>query len=218
MANNVMTKGQRTERRSDEAERSGRDALLTAAGQLMTEMGTFDVSLHQIAQRAGVTAPLVKYYFGSKDGLFIALAQRDTERSLTQLQELLAMNADPATKLRIHITGIIRTYARLPYLNGLLDALMRDDDSEGARAMRASFVQPLIDAQQTIIRDGIAAGQFRDIDPAYAYFMIIGGCQYIFSTRVAFHQLVGDRQVDDAFAREYAASAVDIILRGILRR
>ena len=207
---------QRAQKRTEESEGSGSDMLLSAASALMIEKGTFDVSLHQIAKRAGVTAPLVKYYFGSKDGLLIALAQRDTARSMVQLDELLAMDLDPASKLRIHITGIIRTYARFPYLNGLLDSLMRDDDSESARTMRASFVRPLIEAQRRIIQDGIAVGQFRDIDPSFAYFLIIGGCQYIFSTRVAFRELVGDREVDDIFAREYAAFAVDAILKGIL--
>ena len=195
-------KARRVTRRNAENETSGRDMLLSAASALMVEMGTFDVSLHQIARRAGVTAPLVKYYFGSKDGLFIALAQRDTERSLLQLSELVAMDIDPASKLRIHITGIIRTYARYPYLNGLLDSLLREDDSESARTMRAGFVRPLIEAQRQIIEEGVAAGQFRPIDPSFAYFLIIGACQYIFSTRVAFGELVGDREVDDAFARE----------------
>jgi TetR/AcrR family transcriptional regulator len=209
-------KTQDVKKQTESTEPSGRDTLLAAASALMIEMHTFDVSLHQIARRAGVTAPLVKYYFGSKDGLLIALAQRDTERSLIQLDELMAMDLDPASKLRIHITGIILTYARYPYLNGLLDSLLRDNDSEGARTMQASFVRPLIEAQRQIITDGMAAGQFRDIDPNFAYFLIVGGCQYIFSTRVAFRMLVGDREVDDRFAREYAGFAVEAILKGIL--
>jgi AcrR family transcriptional regulator len=193
------------------------DALLEAASALMTELGSFHVSLHQIARKAGVTAPLVKYYFGSKDGLLVALAQRDTVGSLTQLQELMALDIDPASKLRIHITGIVRTYARYPYLNGLLDSLLRHDDTAGAQAIRASFVRPLIEAQRRIIADGIAAGQFRDVDPNYAYFLIVGACQYIFSTRVAFRELIGSETVEPAVSREYARFAVDIVLKGIMR-
>ena len=207
-------KAPRTARRTEAGEVSGQEMLLAAASALMIETGTFDVSLHQIAKRAGVTAPLVKYYFGSKDGLLVALAQRDTARSLEQLGELLAI--DPASKLRIHITGIIRTYARVPYLNGLLDSLLRGDRSESARMMRASFVGPLIEAQRTIIEDGIAIGQFRPIDPTMAYFLIVGGCQYIFTNRTAFRELVEERPLDDAVAREFAAFAVETILKGIL--
>jgi len=203
-------------RASDAKASVAREQLLEAASALMTEEGSFDVSLHQIGRKAGVTAPLVKYYFGSKNGLLVALAQRDTAGSLAQLEALMAMDIEPASKLRIHVTGILRTYSRYPYLNGLLDSLLRGDNTEGAQAIRASFVRPLIDAQRRIIAEGIAAGQFRDVDPNYVYFLIIGACQYLFTTRVAFRELFGSNELEPGFPREYAAFAVDYILRGIL--
>ena len=55
---------------------SARDILLDAARDLMIETGSSDVSLHALARRAGVTAPLVKYYFGGKEGLLTALVDR----------------------------------------------------------------------------------------------------------------------------------------------
>lgn len=206
---------QRERKRSAEGEASGREMLLDAASALMIEEGTFDVSLHQIAKKAGLTAPLVKYYFGSKDGLLVALAQRDTEKSLAQLSDLVSLPVDPASKLRFHITGIIRTYAKHPYLNGLLDVLLRDDHSEGARAMRASFVKPLIDAQRQIIEEGVRAGQFAPVDPRFVYFLIVGACQYVFNTRVAFIELVGDRKVDDALVKDYASFVCDKVLKAL---
>lgn len=191
------------------------DVLLQATSELMTEMGSPDVSLHQIARRAGVTAPLVKYYFGSKDGLLLALAERDTKVSLQQLAELMAMDLDPATKMRIHIHGIIRTYSKYPYLNQLLDLLLWDKDTDSSRAIRMGFMRPLIEAQRKILEDGIAAGQFKQVDSKYMYFLIVGTCQYIFSTRVAVYELVGETKVGPDLARSYAAFAADTIMRGI---
>lgn len=196
-------------------ERSGREMLLEAAGELMTELGTIDVSLHQIARRAGVTAPLVKYHFGSKEGMLLALAQRDTEQSLRQLTELMSMDVDPAAKLRIHIQGIIRTYSRYPYLNRLLENFLRDQNTDGSETIQAGFMRPLIDAQKQIVAEGIAAGQFRQVDSKYVYFLIIGTCQYVFSTRAAVRELVGEQLVGRELAREYAAFAADTVLRGI---
>ncbi len=199
---------EKTELADTVAERSGREMLLEAAGELMSELGTIDVSLHQIAKRAGVTAPLVKYHFGSKDGLLLAL-----------LTELMAMDIDPATKLRIHIQGIIRTYSRYPYLNRLLENFLKDSDAEkdATQSIWSSFMLPLIDAQKQIISDGIAAGQFRAIDSKHAYFLIIGACQHIFSTRISVRKLVGEKKVGQELAREYAAFAAETVLRGIAR-
>ncbi len=200
---------------SVEIELSTREVLLAAASELMTEMSTTEVSLHQIARRAGLTAPLVKYWFGSKDGLLLALAERDTEVSLRQLEELTEMDLDPATKLRIHINGIVRTYARYPYLNRLLDELLWDRESKSSNSIRMGFMRPLMEAQRQILQDGIAAGQFRNVDPQHMYFLIVGACQYMFATRVAVYEMTGESAVSPGYARDYSASVSDIVLRGI---
>ena len=194
---------------------SGREVLLDAASDLMIETGSIDVSLHQIARRAGVTAPLVKYWFGSREGLLLALAERDTEDPLNELAELMDMELDPATKLRVHIHGIISAYAQYPYLNNLIDQLLWDRESESSKALRARVIRPIARAQNMILSDGIAAGQFREINIKYMYFLIVGACHYIFSTRVGAYEVFGVPKITKEISLEYAAFATDTILRGI---
>jgi AcrR family transcriptional regulator len=197
------------------SEGPSRDMLLQAASDLMIEMGTPDVSLHAIARKAGVTAPLVKYYFGSKEGLLVALVERDTARSLAQLDGLQAMPVDPRAKLKIHIAGIVRTYARYPYLLGLLNHLLRESQTDASERIKASFVTPLIDAQRRIVEEGVAAGQFRPIDPDQLYFIIVGACQYLFASRVAFANIMGGKPGDPQFARDFSNTVVDVVLNGL---
>ncbi len=194
---------------------SGRDVLLDAARDLMIGSGSSDVSLHAIARRAGVTAPLVKYYFGSKEGLLTALVEADTARSLGQLDGLLSLDVSPTEKLTLHVTGIIRTYSRHPYLNSLLNRLVRESGTEASDRIKANFVEPLIRAQRQIVEAGIATGEFRPIDPNHAYFLIVGACQYLFATRVPFGGLMDGAPSQDAFVRSYTAAAVDFVLRGL---
>ena len=197
------------------SEGPAREVLLQAASDLMIELGTPEVSLHAIARRAGVTAPLVKYYFGGKEGLLTALVEADTSRSLTQLEGLLAMDVSATQKLTLHVTGIIRNHARHPYLNGLLNRLVRDSGNEASERIKANFVEPLINAQRRIIEQGVAAGEFRAIDPDHAYFLIVGACQYLFATRVPFGDLMNGAPSQDTFVRTFTAEAVDFILRGL---
>jgi len=194
---------------------NSRGVLLGAASDLMIEAGSIDVSLHQIARRAGVTAPLVKYWFGSREGLLLALAERDTEDPLNDLAELMDMELDPATKLRIHIHGIISAYAQYPYLNSLIDHLLWDRESESSKALRARVIQPIARAQNTILSDGIASRQFRQVNVKYMYFLIVGACHYIFSTRVGAYEVFGVPKITKELSLEYAAFATDTILRGI---
>ena len=200
---------------SGRGEGAARETLLQAASDLMIELGTPEVSLHAIARKAGVTAPLVKYYFGSKEGLLVALVERDTARSLAQLDGLNAMSLDPLAKLKIHIAGIARTYSRYPYLVGLLNHLLRETRSEASDRIKASFVTPLIDAQRRIIEAGVAAGQFRAIDPEKLYFVIVGACQYLFSSKVAFANIMNGKLDDPQFERDFPTTVIDVILNGL---
>src|SRR5215475_14999438 len=86
------------------------DRLLVAASELMIERSSIEVSLSDIAQKSGANAALVKYHFGNKDGLLLALLARDAATEMANLEYLLAQPITPTEKLKLHIGGIIRAY------------------------------------------------------------------------------------------------------------
>ncbi|MDP3769185.1 MAG: TetR family transcriptional regulator, partial [Dehalococcoidia bacterium] len=198
-------------------DRSGRDQLLDAASAVMTEAESADVPLSAIAQRAGLTTPLTTYHFKTKKGLLLALARRDTERALSQLEDLLRMDLPPEEMLRIHISGIIRNYARRPYLNQLLSLLLRDEDSAAAREIKETFVMPLAAAQRTIIERGIAQGRFRPVDPAFAYFFIVGACRDFFTNKITVKTILGG-EPDDATVDRYTKTVIELLFNGLAAR
>ncbi|MEJ0047937.1 MAG: TetR/AcrR family transcriptional regulator [Rhodospirillales bacterium] len=107
-----------------------RERLLDASGALIIERQSIDISLADIAAKAGLNSALVKYYFGSKTGLLVALLQRDATRALAAMDELLGLNVSAGQKMRLHLRGIMNTYKRSPYLNRLLHALLHGPDEE----------------------------------------------------------------------------------------
>lgn len=201
--------------RSDD--RTGREQLLDAAAAVMTEAESVHVPLSAIARRAGVTAPLVTYHFRTKEGLLLALARRDTARALEQLRQLLSMELSPEETLRIHISGIIRNYSRRPYLNQLLNLLLRDENSAAARETKAMFVEPLAAAQRAIIERGVAEGQFRPVDPAMAYFVIVGACRDFFTNKITVKTVLG-AEPDEGAAQRYARTVVEVLFNGLTPR
>src|SRR5438045_6222531 len=66
------------------------EKLLVAASELMIERASIEVSLSDIAQKSGVNAALVKYHFGNKDGLLLALLARDPATEIAQLEYLIS--------------------------------------------------------------------------------------------------------------------------------
>src|ERR1700754_4130475 len=86
------------------------EKLLVAASELMIERASIEVSLSDIAQKSGVNAALVKYHFGNKDGLLLALLARDGAPEMPRREYLIRQPIQPTAKLRLHIGGISRAY------------------------------------------------------------------------------------------------------------
>ena len=195
---------------------STRDKLLEAASALMRTRDTIDVSLSDIAQTAKVNAALVKYYFGNKRGLVLALLERDLSNAVAQLRDLVELDLRPTLKMKYHLSALIRMYFYRPYLNRLLTAVMRDANEPAAREIALSYCAPIIEAYQRMIEDGVAQGEFKHVDAKFLYFTIIGACDQIFSARYVLRYVHGIDEIDDSLRRAYARQVIDLVMGGLL--
>jgi len=194
---------------------SARDALLQAAGELMNERDTLDISLGEISIRAQANSALVKYYFGNKRGLMLALIERDVVKSMAQLDHLVESDISPIEKMRIHIAGLINTYFRSRYLNKLLFALLRESTPDDARDISDRLVKPAAEAQRHILEEGLAKGQFRSVDPMLFYFTVIGACDQLFTAGFALKFVFGKNEIDDGLRRGFIEHTTAMLLAGI---
>src|ERR1700750_1432969 len=192
------------------------EKLLVAASALMIERSSIDISLSDIAQKSGVNAALVKYHFGNKDGLLLALLARDAATEMSQLEYLLSQPISPTAKLRLHIGGIIRAYHRFPYMNRLIHFLLHESSPEAADEVSQFFVAPLLDFQRRLLEAGIAAGEFRKVDPVLFYTSLIGACDHLFFGRHAMSRAIGVGPVTDEVCRDYIAHMEAVVCGGIL--
>jgi AcrR family transcriptional regulator len=194
---------------------SSRAVLLSALSALMTERGTVDISLSDIARHSGLNSAMVKYYFGTKQGMMVALLEDVLGRGLEQLAGLYKMQLSPVEKLKLHINAIIRIYFNYPYINRLIHVLFEDPVSGEIVAEKIN--KPLAEAQRKLLEEGIAAGVFRPIDPMMFYFIVLGACDHLFfghhMLRVAFDVPT----IDDDLRKRYTNALLEMILVGIVK-
>jgi len=202
--------------RAASAKNSTADKLLVAASELMIARSSIDVSLSDIAHQSGVNAALVKYHFGNKDGLLLALLARDAATEVTNLEYLLAQEIAPTEKLKLHIAGIIKAYYRFPYMNRLIHLLLHESSPQAADEVSKFFVAPLLDFHRRLLAEGVAAGEFRKVDPVLFYTSLIGACDHLFFGRHALSRAVGVGPVTDDVCRAYVAHIESMVLGGIL--
>src|SRR5882762_647944 len=192
------------------------DRLLVAASELMIERNSIDVSLSDIAQKSGVNAALVKYHFGNKDGLLLALLARDAATEVAHLEYLLAQPITPTAKLKLHIASIIRAYHQFPYMNRLIHYLLHESSAEAADEVSKFFVGPLLDFQRRLLAEGVKAGEFRKVDPVMFYTSLVGACDHLFFGRHAMSRATGVGPVTDEVCRQYIKHMEALICGGML--
>ena len=195
---------------------NARDQLIEAASQIMREGETIDLSLSELSLRAGLNSALVKYYFGNKNGLMLALLDRDMGNIVQSLGALIAKDMPPADKLRIHIGAVIDTYYAFPYLNRLLMRMVRDSAPAEAARIADLYLKPISKAYDTLITEGVKAGKFRKTDPQFFYFTVTGAADRFYSSRLVLQQCYNQDGFDDNMRDAYREHTIDLIMRGLL--
>jgi len=196
--------------------RDTRERLIDAARALMSERGVLEVSIAEITQRAEANVALVSYHFNGREGLMLAVAEADAELTLADLDRLVAANVPASEKIRRHMIAIIRVYRERPYLNRLLQKLLREGTHEAARQMANLFSRPIADARRQIINAGIAAGEFRPVEAELVSIAMDGACAQIFTSPEAREAVLGESRMTDELLERYAASTADLFVAGLL--
>ena len=206
----LTIKAARREERSASAE-----ALLNATAQLLSEATTIDVSLNEISQRASVNSAMIKYYFGNKEGLLLALLERDAETAMTALKALSEMEIPAQKKLKIHINGIINAYYRSPYINRLIHYMVESGSPAASKRVAQIFIEPMIDVYRDIVAQGVREGVLKEVDPGLLYYCLVGAADHIFHAGYSVPSTLGVERLDDGIKQKYAELVCDIYLRGL---
>ncbi len=181
------------------------ERVLHAAHELFSERGA-DVTMEEVARRAGVGVGTIYRRFPSKEHLFAAVSHAACADTGHCLQAAAAAERDPLLKLR---ALVLVQYHRCEDLPALLD--LRPAAEEPGCGATAFEQQQLYETLHGLLRQAIAEGQrqgtIRDGDPA----VLAALCLELLSPRTFQHlaRFVGGR------AEDVAEHAVRFVLGGL---
>jgi len=192
-------------------ERTARDAILRAARNLFTTKGFANTTVREICREAGVTAPVLYYHFGSKEGLFEAVV----EDTLTLdgfhdlLREEVAACSDPWAKLRAYV-GTYLTHFPTHLLNPGLH-LDNSTQLHGASLRQlSSGIEAIHQLAREILQAGISAGEFRGVNVDTMAACLLGTIDSFVRAQVYLEVEYDLQEVTDCI--------VDLFTRGLIVR
>jgi AcrR family transcriptional regulator len=100
-----------------------RELVLDAAERVMAEHGFEGATLAHVVDEAGIPMSSVYHYFGSKDGILLAVMQRGADRFFADLPPIGRRAERPEEHLRTVVSVVVNTLERHPSFLRLLIAL-----------------------------------------------------------------------------------------------
>lgn len=143
-----------------------REELIHAAFTLFMERGYAATRLEDVASAAGVAKGTVVVYFPTKEVLFREVIQHYLEPHLTKAEELRDRSGSPRERLE-ELVRLIHALLCDTHAGGIPKLIVAEVGNfpDLARAFHGEVCQRTLAAQAELIRQGIAAGQFRPADP-----------------------------------------------------
>ncbi|WP_200306706.1 TetR/AcrR family transcriptional regulator [Paracraurococcus ruber] len=183
-----------------------KDRLVEAAARCFAERGYEATSVSEIAEAAGVVPSLINTYFLGKAGLLYAVVQRHNAPQFAAIAAAAAAGGTPLDRLDRVVAAMAEMDLREPRLLAALQSLSWAWPPE-TEAQNLAELRPVFDLLGGLVRDGIAAGQFRPLPVADA--VALAWAAYTQGLRPA---VFGQAAPADAAAR------VQALLRSLLLR
>lgn len=202
----------RAGRPADENRREVRARLGAAARELFARQGFEAVSLRQVAESAGVTPAMVHYYFGGKQGLWLAVLEDYLEEALGNMLAAREEIEGPGG-LAVYIARHTELLGRQPWVAPLL---FREVVLGGGPS--SEFVRRFPAQLQDMLRGAIAMAQRRgeisaELDPDLVLLSLLSAAAFPFLLGPMIEKGFGV-PMDRSFAARWAAHSARLFHQG----
>ncbi|MDG6983329.1 MAG: TetR/AcrR family transcriptional regulator [Nitrososphaerota archaeon] len=183
-------------------QRATAERILQVASKMFAERGFANVSVRDICKETATTAPVIYYYFGSKKGLFDAVARKQISMSAFIANLASASKAaDPRKGLESFISTYLSTFPEHAFDIGLY---MRDSASlDKHSAQRVSDdLEKITGIAEGLVEKAISKGLFRRTEANLAVDCLLGMLNRVIFQHIHFAKS-SDRESYSRFVADF---------------
>lgn len=161
-------------RNGNSAEEGAKERLFAAGIDLFAEKGYASTSVREIVERAGVTKPVLYYYFKSKEGLFLTIL----DQAALELQKLLECVLEGDGKVLDRLIDLHREVYRAveenPNLFRMIHGLVFGPPQGAPSYDFERYHTVLRETIKTIYARGLGEGEVKEEDPEEVSIFVLG--------------------------------------------
>lgn len=196
-----------------------KEHILDVAERVFSDLGFDGASTRLISGEAGVNMAMLNYYFGSKEGLFLAVVERKISSFQTLLQNI--GNNESMTSWD-KLAMAIDNYIDRIIVNNCFQKLINREMSINKRSDLTDKITRILMVNvlevKKIIDEGIKNGNFnRDIDVQLLIASIFGTKNYIVNSPHIASLLLGRDVTDEKFLEEKLKPRIKTYMKGLLK-
>ena len=167
----------------DAAAQATRESILRAATKVFAKYGYDGGSVEKISKAANSYDRMIYYYYGSKEGLFIAVLE-GIYRRMDEAEAAIDLDASrPVEALTAVIRFVLGYYRRNPEFVTLLNTENLHKGKHIAKSLRArEYSSHAITIIRNILESGVAQGLFRNNIAARDLYLLIASTGYFYTS------------------------------------
>ncbi len=197
-----------------------REAILRAALHEFAHEGIAGARTDQIARLAGVNKALLYYYFKNKESLYGAALDHVFGGLAARLQRVLDTHLPPREKILAYVGAHFDAVAASPvYPRVIMREMMRAGRNPSPHLKRIAkrYFRPLQQRLMGLIREGIAAGEFRPVNVPHFVMSMIALVVFYFGATRMISSLTGANPLSPPRVAERRAAVLDFVSAALFR-
>ena len=199
------------------AAQATRESILRAATRVFAKHGFAGGRIEQISTTAKSCDRMIYYYFGSKEGLFVAVLE-EMYRRFNEAEARLALDADdPVEALKSVIRFMWGYYQKNPEFITLLNTENLHRGKHIAKSLRArEYSSQAVAVLDGVLRSGARQGLFRgDVTARDIYLMIAAMGYFYLSNRFTLSAFLGEELETTAALAHWETFLIDAVMRTV---
>jgi|SRR5277367_713963 len=197
-----------------------RAAILRAAVREFSEHGPSGARTDAIARSARVNKALLYYYFKDKDALYGAVLDQVFGGLVETIKNALAQDLPPGKKLLAYAGAHFDYIAGHPLYPRVVQGEMmqaRRGNSPHFERMVKQYFRPIFSQVATVLRQGIATGEFRRVDPEHFIPSMIAIIVFYFNAAPVMGVITGRDPMEPQRIAERRAAVLDFISAALFK-